>query len=704
MWARRALPQILIAAAVVTTFILGTVGFSRWDSSMSLPDAGYLSLQLFGLEFSPLDGHGPTPQLISVLRFVAPLCVATSLLVVFGRATRDRFDHLRAHLARDHVVVTGSPTMRHAVIDDRRRLTQPGAGGRRQTVVAIVDPSQADERGSARQRGAIVVVCDPKARIATRTVARAEEVIVAYDTDGETLRWAEQFARSARCTTKALVQHADMAALGKAAGLTALSIQSVAFRAAASALSIEGAPQSAQGPVRAVVVTDGHDAAELVLAIDKGRAADEHAQIHAIGPVAEGLRQRCAGVATVSFEVHTCELDQISRQVRTLAGDDPRWTLANPIYVWMSTHAISLATARAVCEALPDNRVCVITTDDDVLMPPPSIVGVEACDVDFGKTLPPLKRPQLSFLGVTEMSEYGVFLPSEPRTTLLAAYVYMDHCRYALLESICGPHALGRLELRRWASLDRRAQEPYVDLAAIMSSAFGDLGIVGTVHTSTESWNATPPVLLEPDELWHVAQRVALVRGRSAWQRSRSSAGDLRERQPFIDFAGRSPYLFELAGIQLARAGAPGVIGPASIEPMAQAFNDAYLRTYPQQGSSWAALDEPRKESNRELARNVASTIAALGGTITQRPSSPDWELGEAEREVLSELEHQRWCRAHFDRGFQPGSPRDFRRRIHPDLKPYSLLSHEDKEKDRLMIDTMPAALAAAGLGLELPA
>lgn len=56
--------------------------------------------------------------------------------------------------------------------------------------------------------------------------------------------------------------------------------------------------------------------------------------------------------------------------------------------------------------------------------------------------------------------------------------------------------------------------------------------------------------------------------------------------------------------------------------------------------------------------------------------------------EILSELEHIRWCRYHYLNNWKFGLPADGKNkdkalRIHEDLIPYRTLSEEDKEKDR---------------------
>ena len=62
--------------------------------------------------------------------------------------------------------------------------------------------------------------------------------------------------------------------------------------------------------------------------------------------------------------------------------------------------------------------------------------------------------------------------------------------------------------------------------------------------------------------------------------------------------------------------------------------------------------------------------------------------------ELLSELEHIRWCRYHYLNNWKygvpnDGKPKDAVRRIHTDLIPYKELPEEEKRKDRENIRTL---------------
>lgn len=69
-------------------------------------------------------------------------------------------------------------------------------------------------------------------------------------------------------------------------------------------------------------------------------------------------------------------------------------------------------------------------------------------------------------------------------------------------------------------------------------------------------------------------------------------------------------------------------------------------------------------------------------------------DLTSEQKEMLSELEHIRWCRYHWLNNWHYGVPsngsaKDTSRRIHVDLLPYNELSEGEKDKDRNTIDVL---------------
>jgi len=86
---------------------------------------------------------------------------------------------------------------------------------------------------------------------------------------------------------------------------------------------------------------------------------------------------------------------------------------------------------------------------------------------------------------------------------------------------------------------------------------------------------------------------------------------------------------------------------------------------------AWSKLNTFKKGSN------IASADYHMIRLIVME------EEGKTEvDDVLSEMEHIRWCRYHFLNHWRYGEPRDNEKRIHPCLRPFGKLSREDQIKD----------------------
>ncbi len=122
--------------------------------------------------------------------------------------------------------------------------------------------------------------------------------------------------------------------------------------------------------------------------------------------------------------------------------------------------------------------------------------------------------------------------------------------------------------------------------------------------------------------------------------------------------------------------------GEAALESEARASHEAYLAGLgPNERASdvgWDDLSEGLKESNR---------WGVLHGKVKRRvwDASPGSERS-ALFEHLAQSEHARWMGEKVMDGWRGGGSRDNIRRIHPDLRPYSELSEEGREKDRVQV------------------
>jgi hypothetical protein len=65
-------------------------------------------------------------------------------------------------------------------------------------------------------------------------------------------------------------------------------------------------------------------------------------------------------------------------------------------------------------------------------------------------------------------------------------------------------------------------------------------------------------------------------------------------------------------------------------------------------------------------------------------------------KELLAELEHERWMKEKLDNGYSRGPERDEERRTHPDLVPWSDLPEESRQYDRDTVTAIPEFMAKA--------
>lgn len=108
----------------------------------------------------------------------------------------------------------------------------------------------------------------------------------------------------------------------------------------------------------------------------------------------------------------------------------------------------------------------------------------------------------------------------------------------------------------------------------------------------------------------------------------------------------------------------------------AKAQHAAYCAAHPDQATPWEALDAFTRYSN------VSSSFFERVNVPLIRMAN-DNRSQEQVRELLSELEHIRWCRYHYlsNWSYKPGK-KDRAARTHSDLIPYKQLSKEDQQKD----------------------
>jgi hypothetical protein len=150
------------------------------------------------------------------------------------------------------------------------------------------------------------------------------------------------------------------------------------------------------------------------------------------------------------------------------------------------------------------------------------------------------------------------------------------------------------------------------------------------------------------------------------------------------------------------------VILNGDLELIARAVHDNYVahevRTNPDAGLlpavvDWELLPEAYRESNRDQADDIGRKLSAIGYVLAPAPDlQPDVVcFTEQEIDTLARMEHDRWMSERMKYGWTYGSPRDNKRKLHPDLRPWSELADEVQDKDRDAVQNIPMVLVRAG-------
>jgi RyR domain len=114
---------------------------------------------------------------------------------------------------------------------------------------------------------------------------------------------------------------------------------------------------------------------------------------------------------------------------------------------------------------------------------------------------------------------------------------------------------------------------------------------------------------------------------------------------------------------------------------------------------TWEELDESRKRSSREQARDIPVKLRLVDCVVAPLK---DWDAAEfaftnEELELLAIAEHDRWSRERRADGWTLGDT-DVQAKKTPYLVPFEKLSADIAEFDRIFVRAIPAILAAADL------
>jgi len=112
----------------------------------------------------------------------------------------------------------------------------------------------------------------------------------------------------------------------------------------------------------------------------------------------------------------------------------------------------------------------------------------------------------------------------------------------------------------------------------------------------------------------------------------------------------------------------------------------------------FSELPEDEKEQNRSNARAIRNKIESIGYKIVPLNDSMKQEqLTNEEIEKLAVKEHQRWMKQKIKTGWSYGPITIKKRKLHAGIVPYEQLSEEEKNKDKILVRSIPKILQQSG-------
>jgi RyR domain len=148
-------------------------------------------------------------------------------------------------------------------------------------------------------------------------------------------------------------------------------------------------------------------------------------------------------------------------------------------------------------------------------------------------------------------------------------------------------------------------------------------------------------------------------------------------------------------------------VSGGSIESIARAIHERWRSEQISAGRSapsWDELDESRKESSRDHARDIPAKLHLVGCDIAplRERGSKDFAFTDEEVETMAAAEHLRWMRERIADGWTAGD-KDATRKTTPYLVPFEQLPADVAEYDRIFVREIPGLLVLAGLEVARP-
>lgn len=118
--------------------------------------------------------------------------------------------------------------------------------------------------------------------------------------------------------------------------------------------------------------------------------------------------------------------------------------------------------------------------------------------------------------------------------------------------------------------------------------------------------------------------------------------------------------------------------------------------------ADWERLSNGLRDSNLQQADHVLEKLQQVGCEVFKLEGQevPAFAFTEEEMETMAAMEHGRWVVERLQGGWSWGEVRDVVHKISPYIVPWTVLSEEIKELDRLAVRRIPKHLAEVGIGI----
>ena len=680
---------VVIAGQWVLKDYLGSVGHPN-----SVIDTFFATLGLFkfSLPTDPEIHH--VPGMVQVLRIVAPIATTSTIVGAFQRGARHNIDLAVAGRWKGHQVVIGQTELARLFV--RSAETDPGTD---RTVFAF-DRIDDDLRLDLRFTKTRVCLLPMNSPSLKNVVGNAAVVRIDAGSDDSSVQWAATinglFADdpdSAPSKVLVYVSNSELLRLRDFLGRN-FRFTLKAANLATEALQLSQLMRGARGPLNVVIVADDPQVIELIDAIKRQLVkVAESARITLITNLPPDRIASDPSLNHVLVENidDTQRVADHLRRIKLGIVEDGYGDLANPIFLWPRNAGDVVPLIPMILDD-PGQRVVIVSTSES------------ARHFTFDGNGRRNISQRLTVVTNGFLLNRGM-LGTMPDQASIALGLHARHLtKFRAGSDLVMMFPFDGGTPVPWEECVNR--DFYFGLADDFLRALADAGL--TIAPGPGATTA-----LSNETMLATASSLCRIRNIS-FDITDHSRESLMARYGIMDLVASLPAMFG-PDLHLAGTDTGVALSTEDVDRLGMAIHADYLAKQNERTDTntstysieamweWADLKPRLREASLEQARSIPLKLAALGVRILRGES--DWRSDDTTPElleILSEIEHRRWCEALIERGFVHGEIRDDVERTHPDLRPYSLLESETREKDRRSVSQMSEFLRVVGLGCSL--